>query len=173
MLSYEVVIPIPENSTIHTIELTDTRDNELSFTGSVSITASWWLLLSEGSTATLVSNSSIVGSTLSIPMGDITNPDSNDTTIESVIISYDLIVWSWTSSNDILRNTASLTWSDGSTLDPVDVTVLEPQLTINKTSSWQISSSREITYTLTVDHTVASQTNAFDIQIIDDLNNLW
>lgn len=173
ILTYKVVVPIPENSTLHDIKLVDSWDSDLDFTGSVSVVASWLLLLSEGTTTDIVNASSIVWDVLTISLWDITNTDTGGATSEALIITYTLVVWEGVSIDDVLSNNAVFTRSDGSSVvDPVEVIVVEPELFIDKSSSSQMSSSREITYILTIDHTVASQIDAFDIQVIDDLASL-
>jgi len=70
-----------------------------------------------------------------------------------------------------LRNSAEWTW-DGGNLSPARTTVrvVEPKLSVSKTANTSlVALGSEVTITLTIAHTSASETNAYDVVVTDTL----
>jgi LPXTG-site transpeptidase (sortase) family protein len=103
-------------------------------------------------------------------LGTVTNGTNSDATIT---LTYRAIVLNIPANvtGTTLDNSALWSWTGGST-GPVSttVTVAEPQLTITKTADVNfIANGSEVTFTLTVAHTQASNSDAYDVVLTDVL----
>lgn len=126
------------------------------------------------------------GDLITIDLGDINNANNNDSILEQIVVQYTVMVTDeGTNSGQgagtpgtALDNSAELTWQnsqgdDVSSLpDSADsVEVIEPELEVLKDVSVDGpgDAGDEITYTITIQHTADSETDAFDVSLYDVL----
>ena len=124
--------------------------------------------------ATVDSNGSAdpvdVGRRATFDFGTLSNPNEVD---ETLAITYRAVVLDSQGNVDgtALNNSAAWIWSSGSQ-GPVSthVQILEPKLAITKVADTSfIAQGTEATFTLTIQHTAASHTDAFDVVLEDVL----
>ena len=176
VVSYEIAIVIPEDSAFSWLLLTDSLDSWLQFEWINSIIASWVLTTSLPSFSW--ASPIVSGQQFTIDFGTVTNNNLDGSNLEMIVVQYDAritnenINQNWSTRN----NTATIdreqwaAWSGIAMSSSSDVTIIEPELSLIKssptTNSW---SSRTIRYTLDIAHTSWSTSDAFDITISDDL----
>lgn len=102
--------------------------------------------------------------------GTLTNNGASNATLT---VTYRAVVLDSAGNLDgvSLNNSASFAWTGGS-LGPASaaVQVIEPKLSIDKTANNPfVAVGSDLTYTLTIQHTAASHTDAFDVSIVDPL----
>ncbi|PKO13986.1 MAG: hypothetical protein CVU39_16535 [Chloroflexi bacterium HGW-Chloroflexi-10] len=108
------------------------------------------------------------GRQMVINFGDITNNTPDDIVLT---VEYDVVVLN--SSNNLSgeqrTNQAEWTWTGGSLeLTATDITLVEPELAITKTvTPTEAFSGTTVTYTITIEHTEESETDAFNTLITD------
>ncbi len=187
ILTYEITFTVPAGGTLPNLTLTDILDRGLAFVKCLSVTPSSTDItttLPGGFSAacndptnptvqtepTVSTNPSDPGRRITFNLGDVSNSGATDGT---VTIQYTAVVLDNIENQDgvAVNNQATLTWASGSleTTAP-EVTVLEPDLELNKTASPTVAPPGTIiTFTLTLRHTSDSHTDAFDVILEDTL----
>ena len=111
-----------------------------------------------------------IGRQVTFNFGTLTNPTLSDQTL---IIYYRVIVLDVPGNQDgtTLANSAVFNWDLGS-VGPASTTVnvVEPDLAINKSAQPVfVTLGTEVTFTLIINHTALSNTNAYDTVVLDVL----
>ncbi len=118
------------------------------------------------------------GQNVTFDLGDLVNNDS-DANDELVVLDFDVLVNNDT-NNDAFGSPAQLTkinnfnvavsGSTAGTSNDVTATIVESKLDITKDASdVNPGPGEEVTYTLTITHDAASTTNAYDVEVADNL----
>ena len=182
VLTYELVFDVP-SGTFNNVQLTDTLGQGLAFVACSSITPSSSDLTTNASggfsgvCANAVpttypsgsSNSADAGRQITWNLGTLTNSSASPV---ALTVTYRAVVLNNPENQDgvLLSNSAEVNWTGGS-LGPVTggaVNIREPRLTIRKTSNMSIVRVGDvITFTITINHTSASHTNAYDVLVQD------
>jgi len=186
IVTYQVSVVIPANSVFSNASLVDTLDRGLSFTNCVTISAAGlttdvtdpnqiltpfdWICANP----TVDSNGSPdpvdIGRRVTFNLGTLSNTGATNQTLT---VTYRVIVLNnETNKNGFnLKNSAEFNWGE-TKLGPASTTVqvVEPHLSISKTSNTTfIALGTQATFTLTIQHTSASKTDAFDVVVEDVL----
>jgi len=179
IVTYQVTVTIPPG-TFDNATLVDNMERGLAFVACDSITAPGLTTSVAGSFTSVCSNavtSDAGGGTpadvdrrVTYDFETLTNAGQTDAT---VTVTYRAIVLdiAVNINGNVLNNSVTWSWSGGS-IGPAQttVTIVEPQLTIIKTSNVNfIANGSEATFTLTVSHTPASNSDAFDVVVTDIL----
>ncbi|WP_045213139.1 IPTL-CTERM sorting domain-containing protein [Desulfonatronovibrio magnus] len=126
------------------------------------------------------------GSTLTFDLGTVTNPANDNTEDDFLTVDIQARVENILANQDgvVLGNNAHLTFqgpegdewrdfdadADEPGIQPLNLTVVEPDLQISKAASTTIiSPNKDITFTLTIEHTGDSTADAYDLWIGDTL----
>jgi uncharacterized repeat protein (TIGR01451 family)/fimbrial isopeptide formation D2 family protein len=185
MVTYTITITVPEGTTPNAV-FSDTLDPGLAFVSCDSITASPSVSATAGfncANAVISNNSGGIlesgeanARVLTYNFGDITNTDTDNSTAETITIKYTAVVLNSKSINRgwVRSNYAGLFWTGGSqAATPTSVTVVEPTLQVNKTAAPTTGDAGDtITYTAVLSHTGASNADAFEAHLRDDLSTL-
>jgi uncharacterized repeat protein (TIGR01451 family)/fimbrial isopeptide formation D2 family protein len=160
LVRYSVTVRVPEG-TVPGAVVVDTMDPGLAFVGINSVTTSAGITSTRdlatfgtgvGETSTtngagvdiFVQNS---GGTITFKLGDITNSNTNNAVLETVVINYTAVVLNTNTlpaspgnqSGSLLNNSAEFEWTNNTTtlaaVSAPNVTVIEPVLTVNKQAS--------------------------------------
>lgn len=110
------------------------------------------------------------GDDITLDFGDATTVADNVTTNNTFLVQVTAIIVNESSNqnNTTLTNTATVSWSGGTTSDSVSVSVIEPELNITKAADDITPAySQILTYTLTVSHLPTSTATAHDIVVTD------
>jgi LPXTG-site transpeptidase (sortase) family protein len=179
IVTYQVNVTIPPG-TYTTATLVDTMERGLAFVACDSINApalttdvagSFTAVCSTPTTSDAGGGTTVdVDRRVTYNFGTLTNSGQTDATLT---ITYRAIVLDIAANinGNILNNSVTWNWSGGS-IGPAQTTVnvVEPKLTITKTANVNfIANGSEVTFTLTVSHTQASNSDAFDVVITDVL----
>ncbi len=178
LVTYELVVQIPEGQT-SAARIVDSLDPGLALVDVLSVASSSALSISNpigtGPTPAnvLVSNG---GRTVSFNPGDIVNTDTNDGVAETITIRYRAAVLNTAGNHATpttdLANSAQFFWT-GNSLTPVSseaTRVVEPDLQVQKSASpIQADALDTVGFTITIGHTAASTTDAYDITLDDVL----
>jgi fimbrial isopeptide formation D2 family protein/uncharacterized repeat protein (TIGR01451 family) len=186
IVTYRITAIVPQGTT-NSVTVVDTLDPGLAIIdlptigANVTIVASPTISTSRGSFTT-VAGTAVVGaggSTLSFDFGNIINSDTNEDTIETIVIEYSAVVLN-TLANDrgvTRNNSATVNWVAGGTplsetVFAPDVTVVEPELQITKSNGNPLlgDAGDLITFTLQVEHTSSSNATAMDVRLSDIIN---
>lgn len=173
--TYEVTIAVPEG-VYNNVTVVDTLDTGLAFVDCASITASTGLATTAGggfggvcSNAVFTSSGRIV----TFAFGNITNTDNNDATPETITITYRAVVLNSVNNNrgDVRDNNVQVIATAGTlTKDGPDLVIVEPELQVAKDASPVTGDAGDaILFTLTIQHTGASNADAFNIELSDIL----
>ncbi len=180
VVTYTVGVVVPANTTMVNARLVDTMNRGLSFLACDSIDLAGVTTSDPGGASAICANPTVdsngsadpvdIGRRVTFNFGDLTNSGQTDQTITTV---YRAVVLDSQENVDgkTLDNSVSFIWSTGS-LGPVStrVRVIEPDLVIDKTSNTSfIAQGTEAIFTLTIQHTAASHTDAFDVVLEDTL----
>ena len=180
IVTYTVTITVPPG-TFDNAQLVDTMDRGLSFMSCSSITAPNLTTNVADSFAGACSNPTVddasggttvdVGRRVRFVLGTLTNASGADQTLT---FEYTAVVLDSAANVTGKNLTNSAVWSSDQSgvLSSVTATVrvLEPELSIAKTSNTSlVSVGSEVTITLTIQHTGASRTNAYDTVVTDVL----
>ncbi len=180
IVTYTTSIVIPGGATQDSARMVDTMDRGLSFLACDSISAGTLTTSIAGgfnavcAAPTVDSNGSAdpvdIGRRATFDFGTLSNPGQSDQTLA---ITYRAVVLDSQGNVDgkALNNSASWFWSSGSQ-GPVTtrVQILEPKLSISKVADTSfIAQGTEVVFTLTIQHTAASHTDAFDVVVDDPL----
>ncbi|QGJ68626.1 Hypothetical protein PBC10988_2870 [Planctomycetales bacterium 10988] len=170
-VSYDLVITLTEGQTSLSVE--DVLPPGLSY-------VSHQIVLSATTNLTLTNNPPLFtnsSGTLNFDFSTVTNaPDGAVDADDQLIIRLIALVENQPSNVDaaVKTNTVTVDFSTGTVSDSVDVEVVEPELQLLKTvdtgnaDSTRADANDVVTYTVTVSHTAASTSDAYDL-IIQDL----
>ena len=180
IVTYQVVVTVLPG-TYANATLVDTMERGLAFVACDSINAPGLTTdVAAGSFASICSNPATSdaggGTTVDVDrrvtynFGTLTNAGLTDATIT---ITYRAIVLDVAVNIDgnVLNNSVTWSWTGGS-IGPAQttVTVVEPDLTISKTANVNfVANGSEVTFTLTISHTQASNSDAYDVVVTDVL----
>jgi len=184
-VTYTITITVPEGTTPNAV-FSDTLDPGLAFVSCDSITASPSVSATAGfncTNAVISADSGSIaepgeanGRVLTYNFGTITNSDTNNSTAETITIQYTAVVLNSASINrDWTRGNYAVLWWDGGSqrANVTSVTVVEPTLQVNKTAAPTTGDAGDtITYTAVLSHTGASNADAFEAHLRDDLSTL-
>jgi LPXTG-site transpeptidase (sortase) family protein len=182
VLTYELVFDVP-SGVFANVQLTDTLGQGLVYVDCLSITPSSSDLTTNtaggfaGVCANAVpstyptgsSNPADAGRQITWNLETLTNTSATPVTLT---VTYRAVVLNSQENvtGVLLRNSAAASWTGGS-LGPVTgggVNIREPDLTIRKIANRSIVRVGDVvTFTITINHTSASRTNAFDVLIED------
>ncbi len=182
ILTYRITLSVPPGD-LSGVTLTDTMDRGLVYDECVSITAGSTDLTTNAaanfaaicSTPPAVStypagspNPADPGRQVVFDFGTLSNAGSSDV---DLVVTYQVVVLNniENQSGINLGNQALWSWTGGTLQDTADqVTVREPDLVLSKTVSPRTAlQGQEITFTLTVDHSAATETPAYDVVLTD------
>ncbi|WP_231759362.1 isopeptide-forming domain-containing fimbrial protein [Microbulbifer elongatus] len=182
--TYTLTLVIAEGET-PSASIIDTLDLGLEFLNIVSVSASPDIQNGAGvswSQSDLVVSEN--GQQVTFDLGDLTNVNRDNTSTETITITYAVLVENIieNQSGVTLNNQADFSWDstvDGDnnptvqdTASAENITVIEPQLQVDKTfssSSSRIDANDQIDYTVVISHASASETDAFDATFSDTL----
>jgi LPXTG-site transpeptidase (sortase) family protein len=178
IVTYRVTVNIP-TGTFTNAQLVDTMERGLSFMDCIVITSGTLTTDVAGGFPAICANPTVddagggtptdVGRRVTFDFGTLTNPDPPQT----LTIDYRAVVLDSAANVSGADLDNSAVWSSSAgTLPPrtTTVTVVEPDVSILKTSSATVASvGSVITLTLTIDHTAASETDAYDLVVTDAL----
>jgi uncharacterized repeat protein (TIGR01451 family) len=174
LVTYRLVIDFPE-ATVPQSVITDQLDAGLAFVNVISTSDSG--ITFSGSLTPVITNS---GQTITFDLGTVTDSDTSDGNGGQLTIEYQAVVLN-TSSNQsatTLDNVATYTWGDNAdnnvTDDAVDVTVVEPEITLAQSISiagnaGQTTGDAGDVVSYTIELTNESGLDAFDLGFLDEL----
>jgi large repetitive protein len=172
---YQLVLTLPEG-TMPNVSIADMMPAGLELVAFDSITPSSPAVttsIAGGFPQILIdANNALIGNNTSflLDFGTLTNSDTNDLVTETLTIVYRAVVLDDVSNFNAQTKTndATFTWASGRIDDDTTITIVEPQLTITKDAvPLTVVGGDTITFTITVDHTGLSTSNAFDVRITD------
>lgn len=178
IVTYRVTITIP-TGVFTNAQLVDTMERGLSLMDCVAITSGTLTTSNPLGFADVCANPTVddggggfpvdVGRRVTFNFGTLTNPGLPQTlTIDYRAVALD----SAANVSGVDLDNSAVWSSDSGTIGPrtTTVTIVEPDVSILKTSSATVVSvGSVITLTLTIDHTPASETDAYDLVVIDPL----
>jgi LPXTG-site transpeptidase (sortase) family protein len=186
IVTYEVRLSIPPGP-VNKLLLTDTLDRGLAFVDCVSITATLAgsLVSSAGSLDQICAsglqisdyistpaNPADAGRIMQIDFGTLTNLNQYS---QALIVRYRAVVLDTLENirGVSLQNHVNWSWGDGNSLPlapPPAVVIVEPELAIEKSVNPTTTfPGNDVTFTLVISNTTASNTNAYDVIITDTL----
>ena len=175
-ITYDLVVTVPEGTT-QMAAITDTLHSDLIFDTAYVVTATGSAGVSFTGSPSLPA---VNGSDVTFDLGTVTNVNSDDSVDDTVTITYRVYADADVMRNDVLDNNATLIWdadndgdntdNDGALSDSTVVSVISPELEVEKTVT-QIPSDigDTIEYTMLISHTASSETDAFDVSFSDAL----
>ena len=172
IITYDVVFEVP-NGTMPTAQFVDTPDAGLSIVGVTSVVSNSGDLSTTIGTFTDVASGAVIaadGASVTFDFGNLTNSNTDSGVTETVTMTYTAVVLN-DAGNDrgfALDNQGALTWgvSNNVPVDGPDVTIVEPELTVSTTIVPTSGQANDLfTVQVIVDHTGASNTDAFDIAL--------
>ncbi|MEO1530325.1 MAG: isopeptide-forming domain-containing fimbrial protein [Planctomycetota bacterium] len=178
--TYEITLTLPQGVTPNA-EVVDTPDAGLAIVDVVSITPNASVSTDiSGGFAGVQANAVIPadGSSLTLDFGDLTNADTNSAVAETVVIQYRAVVLNTTTNDrgDVLDNEAVFSWNttDSQTLDGPDITIVEPELSVVVSNSVPATGDAgdTVQFTVTIEHTGASDADAFDVDLENLVNSI-
>ena len=183
LVQYQLVVTLPEGVT-NAATIVDTLDSGLAFVSIDSIVTSAGI--ASDNLAIDMNNAgtipvSTVGQSLSFDFGNLTNSNDN-AAVETITIRYTALVENVAGNQGegtpgtLLDNSAEFTWSENGNprttgSDSADaVEVIEPDLGVAKAvAPTSVDAADSVVYTIDVTHTLASDTDAFDITFSDTI----
>jgi len=181
ILTYQITVAIPPG--VYTnLNIVDTLARGLAYVDCVSVDASNLTTDLQTSFANICADAVVSSFPLSsvdpadidrrvtFNFGTVTNANAQDQTL-TIIYRATVLDTAQNQDGVSLNNSAQLTW-DNISLPPVTTTVqiVEPDLLIDKTSNVSfIEVGSEVTFTLTIQHTQNSHTDALDVVMEDAL----
>jgi LPXTG-site transpeptidase (sortase) family protein len=181
IVEYSVTVNVPPG-VFTTSQLVDTMERGLSFMACSSITPSDPALTTDvaGSFAGACANPTVddagggttvdVGRRVTFNLGTLTNSSGAGQTLTFVYTA--VVLDSAANISGLVLDNSAVWSSDSGTQPPAtaSVRIVEPDLSILKTANTTlVSVGSEITITLTIQHTSASNTNAYDVLVTDVL----
>jgi len=165
VVSFDVRVDVIEGVKGNVV-VTDVLPTGLMFQGPASIVATPNISYSGAGTAV-----EAPAGTLTFDFGNVSNPADGDDTNDFFIIRFDALVEDVGSNTNgtMLTNTASLTSAVGPAGPATqDIVIAEPDLEITKVpSNPNPSLGDEVTFTVTVRHSMASSADAFEVVLTD------
>ncbi len=181
---YRLTLTVPEGTT-NISEWTDVLDLGLQFVQLDSVTFSPGLTSSQVTFIPAVTgNGTSSAQTLVFDLGSLTNSNTNNAAAETVVITYTARVANNAgnqgadppASPTMLQNTATFSWEVSSTphsiaaVSGTAIEVIEPVLQVTKMADDDTPRlGATLTYTLNINHPIASDTTAQDIRVLDTL----
>jgi len=182
-VAYRLVVKVPEGTT-PLAQITDTLHSDLLFDAAYPITA----VGSTGVTFTgPASIPTVTGSNVTFDLGTVTNTNTNDSVDDTITIRYRVYADADVTPGTALTNDATLIWdadndgdnndNDGILSDSTDVTVISPELVVDKLVSVMPSDSGDpVEYTIVIRHSDMSDAplpvsggGAYDVSLTDAL----
>lgn len=183
-VQYRVTLTVPEGTTPAAV-LTDVLDSGLAVVSLDNITASAGLTAANGAFNAILAAATIgpeppgsptaadQGRRVSLDFGSLTNTDTNNAAAETIQLDYTVVVLNSTGNNRGVgrNNAAGLTYTGGSvSASAPNVTIAEPTLQVVKSAVPTGGDAGDpVTFTITLSHTAASNTTAFDVALSDVL----
>lgn len=180
-VSYRLTIRVPEGTT-PTAVLTDTLDPGLAALSLDAISASPALSAANGAFAAILGAATVgavgagatnAGRLLTLDFGTLTNSDADNGTDETIVLDYTAVVLNSPGNNRGVgrNNAAALAFSSGAaTAAAPNVTLQEPTLQVVTTAAPTGGDAGDpVTFTVTLSHTGASNTTAFNVSLADVL----
>lgn len=177
-VTYEVRINLPAGIALNNVTITDRMDRGLAFVDCVSATLAGINIMPAVCPPTVSSvtdpgdspaNPANPGRQIVFNVGNIPAQPAGST----LVIEYDAIVLDVIENQDgdTLNNSVTWAWTGGSfTTSAPNVTIVEPDLDIDKTAiPTVVTAGTPIQFTLFIDHTAITSTDAFDVVITDIL----
>lgn len=176
VVEYTVVLTIPEGLSSSAV-LEDRLDAGLAFVGITGLTIdSADLTSSNGTDATILANNITFsniggginneGRLLTIDLGDLTNVNTDNSTAETITITYDVIVANTPAVNDgaLLNNAANFTSTNDDVTDNApNLNVVEPQLNVTIVpNNANPDAGDTTTWTVTITAPAGNDADAFD-----------
>ena len=182
IVAYQVTLNIPEGTTTNLSALDTLPAGQLAFVDCVSVTASSGVTSTIGAWANACNDPTnptvnATGNVVTWSLGTVTN-SNNDAAVETIVIDYTVVVLNAGDRGNTRQNNVVLAYTFNGTPQSVSlnrptVTIVEPTLQTNKTVSPTTADAGDIvTYTATVSHTAASNADAFNVQVRDDMSAL-
>lgn len=181
-VSYRVTLRVPEGTT-PAAALTDVLDSGLALVSLDSLTASPALSAGNGAFAAVLAAATVgpepvadvqavnQGRRIRLDFGTLTNSDTDNATDETVTLDYTVVVLNSTGNNRGTgrNNAVSVAYTGGSaTANAPNVTIVEPTLQVVKTAVPTGGDAGDaVTFTVTLSHTGASNTTAFNAVLTD------
>ncbi|MGB7343551.1 MAG: isopeptide-forming domain-containing fimbrial protein [Pirellulaceae bacterium] len=175
IVTYDVVFEVP-NGTMPNAVFVDTPDAGLSIVGVTSVVASSTDLSTTNTSFANVASTAVIsanGNSVTFDFGDLTNANTAAST-ETITMRYTAVVVN-ENGNDrglALDNQGTLTWGVGNSVpvDGPDVTIVEPEVTVSTSIAPATGQANDVfTVTVTVDHTAASNADAFDLALTNSI----
>ena len=176
IITYTVTVTLNEGTTHH-VNLVDTLDQGLAFVGVTSISTNnpgdvSWTGSTTPAFAAVGAGAVNSGRQMTIDFGDVTNSNTDNSTAETITITYQAVVLNGGSNDrgDLRNNDVDLNWGSGEQISDTapNVTIVEPTLGISKTIAPGTGDAGDThLVTLVISHTAASDANAFNIAIND------
>ena len=178
--TYDVILTFPEG-VARNASFLDSLPSGMALVGLSSISWSNSLSPSNGSFGTIFTNPTIGsnGSSFTLNFGDITNSNTTLGGSDTIIIEYTAVVLNVASNTEgtSLKNTATLSFTGGSSSGSDTVTVVVPKLTVTKSvDNPNAQANDTVTFTVTIANNAAngSGANTYDVSLSDlipsDLN---
>jgi fimbrial isopeptide formation D2 family protein/uncharacterized repeat protein (TIGR01451 family) len=187
-IQYQVQVTVPEGE-LNSVMLIDNLDVGLQFVSLDNVvvqsggaaTADVTTNLGVGDFSDIATFApTVLGQQLTFDLGDLANSNVDNGAAETITLTYTVLVLdlatNQTETDTMLDNSAQLQWMVGGAtamspvVDAEDVEIIEPELSIVKSVSDTTPHLGDVvTFTITIDHSVASDTDAFDIGFSDSL----
>ncbi|AQQ68885.1 hypothetical protein Mag101_15525 [Microbulbifer agarilyticus] len=176
-VTFELIVTLPEAELISSI--TDTYDEGYEFIDLIGVVASNPDAI-EGDLSSIVAVDDPANNQVTFDLGTLKNTDTNNAIDETLTLTYRLRVLDipQNTAGDTLGNTAVLSYDtdrdgtlDTSIQDTDEITVVEPDLLINKEiiSGTPIELGSFVQYRLTVELSPTATANAYDVIIEDSI----
>ena len=180
IITYEVTINLPVGTPLANVTVTDQMDKGLALVDCLYVEVA-------GVDQTAAVCPSITVSSITDPGDPVANPANPgrqvvftigniaaQATPSTLLVRYRAIVLDVIENQDgdTLNNSVTWAWTGGSfTASAPNVRILEPDLTIDKTAtpSSNVLVGSTIRFTLSIEHTIQSSTDAFDVVVTDIL----
>ncbi len=180
IVTYEVTINLPVGTPLANVTITDQMDKGLAFVDCLYVEVA-------GVDQTAGVCPAVTVSSITDPGDPATNPANPgrqvvftigniaaQATPSTLLVRYRAIVLDVIENQDggVLNNSVTWAWTGGSfTTSAPNVQILEPKLTIDKTASpsSNVLVGSTIQFTLSIEHTLQSSTDAFDVVVTDIL----
>ena len=180
IITYEVTINLPVGTPLANVTITDQMDKGLAFVDCLYVEVA-------GVDQTAGVCPAVTVSSITDPGDPATNPANPgrqvvftigniaaQATPSTLLVRYRAIVLDVIENQDggVLNNSVTWAWTGGSfTTSAPNVQILEPKLTIDKTASpsSNVLVGSTIQFTLSIEHTLQSSTDAFDVVVTDIL----
>jgi uncharacterized repeat protein (TIGR01451 family)/fimbrial isopeptide formation D2 family protein len=186
IVTYKLTATIPEGQ-VPNAQMSDHLDGGLAFVRCVSVTPSSADVttdLSSGSDFSGVCSNNVTvtsnGQDVTFDLGNITNANRDNNTAETLTITYEAVALnvSGNQGGTVLGNEANFSMDAGSGRENLtdsrsadDVTVLEPNITLNKVANpTSVDAGDTVTYTVTLTNgNSATDTDAYELEWTDTL----